>query len=179
LFSVTAALVAHLLLRFNRNKRAKTAIVIALLGLFAASYASVWRTQPACFREAWVNSRTRIALETELASNLTKLPHDSTLLMYLGDHVGALQQAGISLRRTINEGNHRPWRVPADREGLWERALEDPSRYADFVVAMDGDPVAVGVQRQNLSSIVVIRTEGQPAATIYWTHAGSSQGSAR
>ncbi len=179
LFSVAAALVAHFLLRFGRNKPAKTAIVIVLLVLLTASYASVWRTQPVCFREAWVNSRTRLALETELASNLTKLPHNSTLLMYLGDHVGALQKAGISLRRTINEGNHRPWRVPSDREGLWERALADPSRYADFVVAMDGDPVAIGVQRQKLSSIVVIRTEGQPAATIYWTHAGSSQGSAR
>jgi hypothetical protein len=179
LFSVAAALVAHFLLRFGQNKRAKTAIVIAFLVLLTASYASVWRTQPACFREAWVNSRTRIALETELASNLTKLPHDSTLLMYLGDHVGALQHAGISLRHTINEGNHRPWRVPADREGLWERALADPSRYADFVVAMEGDPVAVSVQRKNLPSIVVIRTEGQPAATVYWTHTGSPHGSAR
>jgi hypothetical protein len=117
-----------------------------------------------------VNSRTRISLETELASNLEKLPRDSSLLMYLGDHVGALQRAGISLRRTINEGNHRPWKAPADSEGLWERALANPSQYVDFVVAMDGDPVALGVQKQGLSSMVVIRTAGQPAATIYWTH---------
>jgi len=89
--------------------------------------------------------------------------------------VGALQQAGIPLRRTINEGNHRPWKAPLDREGQWERALAKPSEYVDFVVAMDGDPVALGVEKQGLSSLMVIRTAGQPAATIYWTHPDSSR----
>jgi hypothetical protein len=172
LFSVTAALATYFLLRLAQNKIAKTAVVSAALVLLAASYATVWWAQPACFREAWVNSRTRIAFETELASNLKKLPHDSSLLVYLGDHVGALEQAGIPLRRTINEGNHRPWKAPSDREGLWERALANPSQYVDFVVAVDGDPVALGVQKQGLSSLLVIRTAGQPPATIYWTHAG-------
>jgi len=170
LFSLAAALPTYFLFRVAENKLAKTIVVSTALILLAASYASVWRAQPVCFREAWVNSRTRIALETELASNLKKLPHDSALLMYLGDHVGALQQAGIPLRRTINEGNHRPWKAPTDREGLWERALANPSQYVDYVVALDGDPVAVGVQRESLSSVVVIRTPGQPSATIYWTH---------
>jgi hypothetical protein len=170
LFSVSVAVTTYFLLRLARNKHAKTAIVSAVLILLAGSYAFVWRAQPVCFREASVNSRTRIAFETELASNLNKLPHNSNLLMYLGDHVGALQRAGIPLRRTINEGNHRPWKSPADSEGLWERALASPSQYVDFVIAMDGDPVALGVQKQTLTSLVVIRTTGQPAATIYWTH---------
>jgi hypothetical protein len=90
--------------------------------------------------------------------------------MYLGDHVGALQSAGINLRQVINEGNHRPWKQPSDPEGLWERALANPKQYADYVVAMDGDPVASHVNKENLSSVVVIHTIGQPAATIYWTH---------
>ena len=179
LFSVASAVPTYFLLRLARNKLAKTAVVSAALIVLTGSYASVWRPQPVCFREPWVNSRTRIALETELASNLKKLPHDSTLLMYLGDHVGALQQAGIPLRRTINEGNHRPWKAPDDQEGLWERALANPPQYVDFVVALDGDPVAVGAQKQGLSSIIVISATGQPAATIYSTHAGSSQGSSR
>jgi hypothetical protein len=168
-FSVAAAVTTYFLLTVARNKIAKTAVVSAAI-ILVASYASVWRAQPVCFREAWVNSRTRVVLETELASNLKKLPHDSTLLMYLADHVGALQHAGIALRRTINEGNHRPWKEPLDVEGLWERALANPSQYVDFVVALDGDPVALGVQKQGLSSMLVIRTVGQPAATIYWTH---------
>jgi hypothetical protein len=170
LFSVAAALLTYFLLGLVRNRSATTAVISAVLIMVTASYAFVWRAQPVCFREAWVNSRTRIALETELASNLKKLPRDSTLLMYMGDHVGALQQAGIALSQTINEGNHRQWKQPADREGMWERALATPSQYVDFVVALDGDPVAVGAQKQGLSSIVVIRTAGQPPATIYWTH---------
>ena len=169
-FSAAVALTTYFLLGVARNKLGRTAVVSVSLILLAASYASIWRAQPVCFREAWVNSRTRIALETELASNLKKLPHDSALLIYLGDHVGALQQAGIPLRQTINEGNHRPWKAPSDREGLWERALANPAQFVDLVVALEGDPVAVGVQKQGLSSIVVIRTAGQPSATIYWTH---------
>ena len=178
-FSVAAALTTGFLLRLARNEIAKAAVVCTVVILVVMSYVSVWRAQPACFHEAWVNSRTRIALETELASNLTKLPHDSILLMYLGDHVGALQRAGIPLRRTINEGNHRPWRTPVDREGLWERALANPSQYVDFVIAQDGDPVAVGVQKQGLASVLLIRTAGQPAVTIYWTHPASRSDSAR
>jgi hypothetical protein len=169
-FSAGAALTTYFLLRLARNRAARTAVVSSTLILLTASYASVWRAQPVCFREAWVNSQTRIALETELSSNLKKLPPDSALLMYLGDHVGALQQAGIPLRQTINEGNHRQWKQPSDIEGLWERALANPAKYVDFVVALDGDPIAIGAQKQGLSSIVVIRTAGQPTATIYWTH---------
>jgi hypothetical protein len=173
LFSMAAGVSAYFLLRLAWNKTAKTSVVLAALVLIAASYASVWRAQSVCFREAWVNSRSRIALETELASNLKKLGHDTALLMYLGDHVGALQQAGIPLRRTINEGNHRPWKSPVDRDGLWERALAHPSQYVDFVVALDGDPVALSVQKLGLPSLMVIRTIGQPAATIYWAHRDS------
>jgi len=131
---------------------------------------SIWR-DPACFREAWINSRTRIALEGEVAAYLKRLPPDSRLLMYLGDHVGALQQAGIPLRRVIYEGNHRTWKQPSDPQGLWEQALAKPEQYVDFVIAFDGDVVSAGVQRQGLSPIAVIHVSGQPQATIYRTHA--------
>jgi hypothetical protein len=179
LFSIAVAVTTYFLLRLARNNSARTAFVCIVVLLLGLSYGFVWRAQPACFREASVNSRSRIPFETELASNLRKLPHKSALLMYLGDHVGALQRAGIPLRRTINEGNHRPWRTPMDREGLWERALANPSQYVDFVVAMDGDPVARGVQKQGLASLVVIESTGQPAATIYWTHRAPNSPSGR
>jgi len=169
-FSAMAAVLACLLLRFAPNKSLKIAVASAAAILIIASYASVWRAQPVSFQEAWVNSRSRIAFETSLASNLQKLPHDSSLLMYLGDHVGALQRAGIPLRRTINEGNHHPWKSPTDREGLWERALANPAKYVDYVVAMEGDPVDTNVQKQDLVSVLVLRTSGQAPATIYWTH---------
>ena len=172
-FSAMAGVLICLLLRFAPNKSLKIAVGSAAVVLIVASYASVWRAKPVSFEEAELNSRSRIAFETSLASNLQKLPHDSSLLMYLGDHVGALQQAGIPLRRTINEGNHRPWKAPIDREGLWERALANPSQYVDYVIAMQGDPVDTHVQKENLSSILVLRTSGEPPATIYWTHRGA------
>lgn len=169
-FAVFTAVAAHFCLTRVSGVSKGIAVGGIIMALVAASYALVWRAQPICYREAWVNSRTRIAFETELASTLLKLPHDATLLMYLGDHVGALQQAGIPLRQVVNEGNHRPWRKPVDAQGLWERALADPKKYVDYVIAMEGDPVQTGIDRRDLASIVVIRTVGQPAATIYWTH---------
>jgi len=169
-FAVFTALIAHFAFRWVQTVPARIAVGLTPIILLVASYALIWRAQPVCYREAWINSRSRVALETELAATLARLPHDSVLLMYLGDHVGALQRAAIPLHRTINEGNHRPWEKPADPNGLWERALADPQRYADYVVAIDNDPVATGVQKRDLSSMVVIRTLGQPPATVYWTH---------
>jgi hypothetical protein len=168
-FAAFAALLLHFLLTLAHGRWMKTTAGLTMVALVAVSYASVWRAQPICYREAWVNSRSRITLETELATNLRLLPHNVTLLLYLGDHVGALQRAGIPLRQTINEGNHRPWFRPSDPEGLWERALSDPHQYADYVIAIDGDPVSNNVQKHDLTSMVVIHTEGQPPATLYWT----------
>jgi hypothetical protein len=109
----------------------------------------------------------RKQFETQLAGWLQKLPSDSTLLMYTGDHVGALEQAGIPLNRVINEGNHRTWKQPVDADGLWERALADPARYADYVIAFEGDPVWRAVQSHHLTELVEIHTTGQARAVLY------------
>lgn len=169
-FAVFVVLLAYQATRFIRSRKGKAVVVGTLLILVVGSYASVWRAEPVCFREAWINSRTRIALERELADTLKRLPPHSTILMYLGDHAGAVQDAGIPLRRVIYEGNHRTWKQPSDLEGLWERALADPRRYAEFVVAFDGDPVSAAVQKQDLTPLAVIRVAGQPRAVIYQTH---------
>jgi hypothetical protein len=169
-FAAMTGVTVYLLLTRVRRRSAIAAILLGAVALIAASYMFAWKAQPICYREAWINSRTRIAFETALAATLIKLPHDSSLLMYLGDHVGALQDAGIPLRRTINEGNHRPWKRPYDPDGLWERALADPRNYVDYVIAIDDDSVATQVQRRDLTSMVVVHTIGQPPATIYWTH---------
>jgi hypothetical protein len=169
-FAVLSTVTIDCGLKLARKRWEKGAIMVAVLALVAASYAGVWKAQPICYREASTNSAARITFEKQLAATLIKLPPDSDLLMYLGQHVGALEDAGIHLRRVINEGNHRPWKKPADAEGLWERALADPSRYVDYVIAIDEDPVAGKVQHRELASLVVIHTSGQPPATIYWTH---------
>jgi hypothetical protein len=169
-FAVFATLAVFFLARWAHERAARLALMASAFAIVAGSYASIWR-DPVCFREAWVNSRTRIALERELSEYVRALPPDSSMLMYLGDHVGAFQRAGIPLRHVINEGNHRTWKQPIDPEGLWERALVNPAQYADFVIAFEGDAVSVGVQKQDLTPLAVIHVSGQPRATIYQTQA--------
>jgi hypothetical protein len=149
------------------NTRVGATVLVLILFLAADCYITMWRDAPPCYREAAINSRTRIALETEVGRVLQELPPQSTLLMYLGNHVGALQRAGIPLRRVINEGNHRLWKRPSDPEGLWERALADPRAYADYVVAFEGDRVWQAVADDHLTELLQIHTAGQPRAVIF------------
>jgi hypothetical protein len=168
-FAVFVALVAFWGMEFFRGRRAR-AVVLASAGiLIVASYATALFQQPISFSEGWVNSKTRTALETQLARELQKLPLRASILMYLGEHPGALQQAAIPIRRIIYEGNHRTWIQPKDPEGLWERTLANPAKYADYVVAMDHDAVDTGVDKTNLTPIVILHVMGQPQATIYRT----------
>jgi hypothetical protein len=147
--------------------RLRLACVLGIFAFWVTSYISVWRANPVSLKEAQVNMGTRNQLEAQVAVWLEKLPPDSTLLMYLGDHVGALQQAGIPLEHVINEGNHRTWRQPADPEGLWERALADPARYVDYVIAFEGDSVWQAVQARHLQALVEIHVTGQARAVLY------------
>jgi hypothetical protein len=144
-----------------------TAVFVIALAFAGASYAGVWRNDPICYREAAINSRGRVALDKQVAGWLKSFPQDSTLLMYLGDHVGALEQAPIPLRRVINEGNHRTWKQPADPEGLWEHALADPAQYADVVIGFQGDPVWNAATSHHLPALVEIHTTGQPPAILF------------
>ena len=144
-----------------------TATVLGILLVVAASYAAIWRADPICYREAAVNMKSRIALDRQLGDWIKLLPPNSTLLMYLGEHVGALEQAGIPLRRTINEGNHRVWKYPADPEGLWERALADPASHADYVVGFEGDPVWTAARDHHLPAWIELHTTGQSPAAIF------------
>ena len=150
-----------------RAVAAKWVMAAIAVGFAVISYAGVWRAEPGCYREAWVNSRTRLQIESQLAEQLKRLPPDGSFLMYLGEHVGALQEAGIPLRRAISEGNHRVWKQPSDSEGLWERALANPAGYADFVVGFDGDTVWQAVHGLGLPVVARIEVAGQRAATIY------------
>jgi hypothetical protein len=143
------------------------ATFLALVLLAVGSYSAIWRADPICFREAANNMRGRVALDGQLANWIKSLPPDSTLLMYLGEHAGALEQGAIPLRRVVNEGNHRVWKRPNDPEGLWERALADPAAYADYLVGFDGDPVWKAAQNQRLTALVEIHTTGQPRAAIF------------
>jgi hypothetical protein len=158
------------------SRWAGVATTLGVLLLAVSSYAAIWRTDPICYREAALNMRGRVALDGQLAGWIKSLPQDSTLLMYLGEHVGALEQAGVPLRRVINEGNHRVWKQPVDEQGLWERALANPAGYADYVVGFEGDPVWKAAKDGRLTGLVEIHTTGQPRAVIFQGRApGSGQ----
>jgi hypothetical protein len=167
-FAAAFAMIAYLTMRSERWRlRLRLACVLGMLTFVLASYASIWRSVPTSLEEAQVNMRTRNHLEAQLAAWLQKLPQNATLLMYLGDHVGALEQAGIPLNRVIHEGNHRTWKQPVDPQGLWERALADPTRYADYVVASEGDTVWLAMQGRHLPEIVEIHVTGQARTVLY------------
>jgi hypothetical protein len=167
-FAVALAILTHRAVQAEAWKpRLRLACVLGVFAFWIASYTSVWRAGPVSLIEAQVNMGTRNQLESQVAIWLEKLPPNSTLLMYLGDHVGAVQQAGIPLEHVINEGNHRTWRQPADPEGLWERALADPAQYADYVIAFEGDRVWQAVQARHLQALVEIHVTGQARAILY------------
>jgi hypothetical protein len=168
-FAVFTGVTAYGLLRLASRSKTRAAIATVFIALPAISYVQVLIAGPVSFEEAVVNSRTRIELESKVAQQLEELPANSTFLMYVGGHVGALQQAGIPLARVINEGNHRPWKQPADPEGLWERALQHPAAYADYVIAFDTDPVATNIDHGEITALAVLTVTGQPQATIYQT----------
>jgi hypothetical protein len=168
-FAVLTAIAAYGLIRLASSTKPRLVIAITFVALVSASYIQVWRIDPVSLEEAVVNYRSRIALESAVAARLELLPADSTFLMYVGNHVGALQQAGILLSQVINEGNHRPWKGSLDPEGLWERALKDPAAYANYVVAFDADPVASSVNKKDLATLVIVRVTGQSQATIFRT----------
>jgi hypothetical protein len=167
-FAAALAVVAHFAMcSWQASLKLRFAAVLGAMALIAASYATIWHAGPVSLEEAQVNMRTRNQLERQLAAWLNHLPPDSTLLMYLGDHVGALQQAGIPLRRVINEGNHRVWNQPSDPEGLWERSLANPASYADYIVAFEGDPVWRAVEPMHLRELFELHVTGQARAVVY------------
>jgi hypothetical protein len=132
--------------------------------LVVANSVVLLRSRPLVFQEAVVNSRSRIALESALANALLGIPGEGLILMRVSGDVGALQQAAIPLRRTVNEGDYL----------IWQRALEAPARNVSTVVAFDGDVVAQAVQRhpEGLQMSNVICSTGEPCARIYRSQPG-------
>jgi 4-amino-4-deoxy-L-arabinose transferase-like glycosyltransferase len=127
--------------------------------LIAVNNVALMRARPLVLQEAVANSRTRIPFEQSLAEALAALPKQGTILMYTSEHPGALQRAGIPLKRTINEGDYHQW----------TGALEHPAQSAAVVVTTEGDAVAraVAAHPEGLTLVDVICSTGQPCARIY------------
>jgi hypothetical protein len=114
---------------------------------------------PLVLKEALVNSTTRVPFERNLALVLDDLPPGAPILMAESDHIGALQDAGIPLRQTVNETDYDSWHT----------ALQAPADHAEFVVAFEGDAVAKAVAEhpEGLQELTILCGTGQPCARVY------------
>jgi hypothetical protein len=174
-FAVMTAAAAYGLMRFAAQPRTRLMIAMGFIAVVAGSYVEVFLSGPVSFKEAVINSRSRIGLEKQLAAIIATLPTETTFLMYLGDHVGLFQRAGIPLAHVINEGNHRPWKRPTDPDGLWEKVLAHPAQYANIAIAFENDPVATTANQAELTPVLVLHVGGQAPATIYRTIKNNQQ----
>ena len=172
MFAISVSLLTGVV--FSAAHRHAGKLVMIMLALVIISYASVWREGPQCLQEAQRNWTIRSPLNSAVQRVLSRLPPNSSFLMDLGEHVGVMEQAGIPLRQVVNNENHRPWKRPTDPEGLWERALAEPPRYVDFVIAFDGDAVDQQVNHSDLRELVELHATGQPRARIYAAAARSA-----
>jgi hypothetical protein len=155
MFAVFVPFAAYGLAQRIRSRQ-KIALALAILLIGSIPFAS-----PITLGEARVNARTRMMLEARLAEELRKLPSDSTLLMYTGEYVGSLQQIGFPLKRVIWEGIHTEW----------DESIAAPTRYADYIVAYDKDPVSYMVKAfpQNMELIADFQTPEKPRVRVYRT----------
>src|SRR5260370_9343758 len=114
---------------------------------------------PVVLKEAQVNAVTRVGFEAAVARELKSFPAGVPILMYNSQHIGALQQAGIPLRQTLNEGDYDSWKA----------ALDAPARNAAYVVAIAGDPVsqAAAAPPPGLTGLSGRCNTGKPQARIF------------
>lgn len=171
--AVFAALIPWAVARLHRRPLTIAVTAAAFLVTFLAFSSSAWcfskRSQdrnwgrkfmiPICYREAWANSRGRLALESQIAESLAPIPDNSTVLMYTSDYVGAIQKSGIHFDHIISESTFI----------AWDSARSAPFAGADYIVAIDSDPVAeaVRINPRGLTKVAILHTQGKPDVTIY------------
>ncbi len=131
---------------------------IALM-LVALNLIMMLHAVPLVLKEAMVNSRSRLAIETPLATELATFTPGLPILMENSDHVGALQQAGIPLRQTIGPSDYYRWRA----------AKADPAKAAAYVIAVGDDAVARIVKDHpgGLTELSIMCSTNEPCVRIY------------
>jgi 4-amino-4-deoxy-L-arabinose transferase-like glycosyltransferase len=143
----------------KRHPREAQLILLASIILILVNTAVLIHKVPLVLQEAIANSRTRIPFEQAYARALDALPPQGPILVWTSDHVGAFQDAGIRLRRTINESDYYQWRA----------ALQAPAQSAAFVVAADKDAVTQAAHEhpEGLTLINIVCSTGQPCVRFY------------
>jgi hypothetical protein len=134
-------------------------ILLAFIVAILVDTAVLIHQTPLVLQEAIVNSRTRVPFEEAYARALDQLPQQGMIMAWTSDHVGAFQDAGIPLRRTINETDYYAWRD----------ALQHPAQSAKWVIAADKDAVAQAIEKhpEGLTLLNIVCSTGQPCVKFY------------
>lgn len=141
----------------------------AMMGIFGTMVGRVlgndakvptWlKAPPLVYQEGVVNASTRIPFEFQLSKEIQRLYGGGIIMFDTTDHIGAIQDAGLPLKSLIS---------PLDSQSF-DRARQQPARYANLIVALEGDPVdkAVIAHPEGLTEIEVLCHTGQPCAKLY------------
>jgi hypothetical protein len=129
------------------------------LMLLALNLLFMLHSIPLVLKEAMVNSRGRLAVETPIAGALATAPAGATIMLDNSEYVGALQTAGIPLKQTIGPSDYYRW-----RDGI-----KDPAHAAAMVISTDGDPIAkaIAAHPAGLTEESIVCSTNKPCVHIY------------
>jgi hypothetical protein len=147
------------------NMIAMTGMFGTMLGRVIGNDAKVpkWLSAPPLvYEEGVVNSSTRIPFEKTIAKEILNFGTHQVIMFDTTDHIGAIQIAGIDLKRLVS---------PLDSQSF-DQAKPYPAKYANLIVAIDGDPVAkaVAANKDGLEELEVVCNSGQGCARFYRSH---------
>jgi hypothetical protein len=142
---------------------------VAMMGFFGTMMGRVrgddakvpkWLSAPPLvYEEGVVNSTSRIPFEQTIAKEMMRLGTHQVIMFNTNDHIGAVQMAGVSLRSLVS---------PLDSQSF-DKAKVHPAKYANLIIAIDGDPVAKAVEanKDGLEETEVVCNSGQGCARFY------------
>jgi hypothetical protein len=141
------------------KKKGAMALWITALVAVLVNCGVLFYEKPLVLREAIRNSSTRIPMEAGITHELQDMPPGSAVLMYVSDHPGAVQAAGIPLKQIVNESDYDSFHA----------ALVAPAEHAAYVIAIAGDAVdaAVAAHPEGLVEVDVLGVTGQPEVHVY------------
>jgi len=144
---------------FAQASRGALAVWMVALTAVLVNCGMIFYTKPLVLREAIQNSSTRMPLEAGIAREIEEMPPGVPILMYVSDHPGAIETAGIPLKQIVNESDY----------DSFQAALAAPAAHAAYVIAIAGDAVdaAVTAHPEGLAEMAVLGVTGQPEVRIY------------
>ena len=160
-FAIFMALALYQLAKIMKVKQPLVARVMqpVCLLLIALNLVFMLHSIPLVLKEAMVNSRGRLAVETPLAEQLATVPRGAAIMMDTSEYVGALQTAGIPLKQAVGPSDYYRWKA----------GLENPAAHAAIIVSSEGDALSkvIPAHLADLTETSIICTTGHPCLRVY------------